>query len=151
MNLMSKLVAASIALSGSAFAGIEIRAPLMSADVATYEDRHEASRKELSNTQLKALSQWLASHKSGWHGMITEASSEPAALQFSLKDSRGKTGSLAVVVRTRGGYYMRFVSSSERWSYQSFGGLFKSWGAARALSGEELSELLRAVDVQLPK
>lgn len=148
----TRLVAISIAASGTAVAGIEIGAPLVSGDVATVEHRHEASRKKLSQTELQALSQWLALHKTGWRGMITEPSSEPAALRFSLKDSKGRTGSISVVVGLHGGYYLQFVSSSEKWSYQSSVGLFKSWAATHALSAEDLSQLLRAVDIQdLPK
>jgi len=120
---VSKLFAASIAVSGSAIAGIEIGASLISGDVATIEDRHEASRTELSPAQLQALTQWLALHKSGWHGMITKASSEPTVLALSLKDSKGRTGSIAVVASGHGGYYLQFISSSEKWSYQSFGAI----------------------------
>lgn len=152
MNLISKLLAASIVVNGSAVAGIEIAAPLIMGDVATFKNRHETSRKQLSQTQLQALSQWLALHKSGWHGMITESSSEPTALQFSLKDWHGKTGSMAVVARIPGGYYLQFISTSEKWSYQSFGGLFKAWAATRPLSPEDLSQLLGAVGIQeMPK
>lgn len=152
MNFTTRLVAASIVVSGSAVAGIEIGSPLVSGDVATLEHRHEASRKELSQTELQALSQWLALHKSGWHGMITESSSEPTALQFSLKHWHAKTGSMAVVARIPGGYYLQFISTSEKWSYQSFGGLFKAWAATRPLSPEDLSQLLGAVGIQeMPK
>ena len=150
MNFIAKLVVASIGVTGSAVAGIEIAAPLISGEVATLADRHQTGRKELSQAQLQSLSHWLASHRSGWHGMVTEASSEPAALQFLLKDSNGKIGSLAVVASARGDYYLQFVSSSEKWSYQSFGGLFKTWAATRALSAEDLSQLLHAVDMPKP-
>jgi hypothetical protein len=146
MKLLSNLVAASIVVSGTALAGIDIGLPLISGEVATLEARHETSRKELSQTQLQALSHWLGLHKSGWHGMVTEATSEPAVLRISLKDANGRTGSIAVLQNAHGGHYLRFVSSSEKWSYRSFGGLFKSW-ATHALSAEELNQLLHAVSI----
>ena len=143
MKRIATLVALSIVVSGSALAGIAMGTPLVSGEVATLEDRHETSRKDLSQAQLQELSEWLVQHKSGWHEMITGASSEPTVLAFSLKDATGKTGSIAVVVRTNGSHYLRFNSSSQRWSYRSFGGLFKSWAAMRALSAGELDQLLR--------
>jgi hypothetical protein len=141
---VSTLAAAFIVVSCSALAGIEFGTPLVSGDVATLEDRHETSRRELSQPQVQALSRWLDRHKSGWHGMITESSSEPRCLQFLLKDADGKLGSIEVVAGVHGDY-LQFHSSSEQWSYRSLGGLFKSWAGTRALSLEELNQLEQAV------
>jgi hypothetical protein len=147
MHLISKLAVASILVSGPALAGIEISTPLVSGDVATFEKRHETSRRDLSHAQVEALSRWLGLHMSGWHGMITESSSEPVSLQFSLRDADRKTGALAVVASAHGGYYLQFTSSSQKWSYRSLGGLFKSWAATRALSPDELNQLQRTVGI----
>jgi hypothetical protein len=148
VNLAPSLIAASIVVSGLALAGIAIGTPLVQGNVVTFEAGHEATRKELSRTELQALSEWLRLHKSNWHGMLTEAPvGQKSRLDISLKDATGKTGSMAVVARAQGGYYLRFISSSEKWSYQSFGGLFKSWAATRQLSAEDLKQLLRAVGI----
>ncbi len=147
MNRISNLATASIVVSCSALAGISIGTPLVSGDVATLENRHETSHRELSQAQLRALSQWLRQHKSGWHGMITEATNQPRPVQFSIKDAAGKTGSIAVVARADGSHYLQFISSSEKWSYRSLGGLFKSWAATRELSSEELNQLRQAAAI----
>jgi hypothetical protein len=144
MRRVSKLAAAFIVVSGSALAGIEFGTHVVAGDVATLQDRHETSRRELSQPQVQALSRWLDRHKSGWQGMITESSSEPRCLRFSLKDGDGKLGSIEVVAGVHGDY-LQFRTSSEKWSYRSFGGLFKSWAATRALSPEELDQLEQAV------
>lgn len=39
------------------------------------------NRADLSSEQLQTLSRWLEQHRSGWHGMMTEASSESIQLQ----------------------------------------------------------------------
>jgi hypothetical protein len=64
-------------------------------------------------------------------------------LAFSLKDAAGEAGSIAVVMRGDGGHYLQFNSSSQTWTYRSFGGLVKSWAAMRELSAAELDELLQ--------
>ena len=152
MNILSKLVAASIAVSGSAVAAIETGTPLVSGDVARFEAGHETGRRDFSQHQLQALSDWLGAHRSAWQGMIAPATSEPEALAIGLKDAEGRSGSIAVVVRAHGARYLRFLSSSSSWSYESFGGLFKTWAATRELTPEELDQLLRAVGMlEAPK
>lgn len=144
MKRVTMLAAVFIIVSCPALAGIEFGTPLVSGDVATLEGRYETSRRELSQPQVQALSGWLDRHKSGWHGMITESTSEPRCLQFLLKDADGKLGSIEVVAGVHGDY-LQFHSSSEKWSYRSLGGLFKSWAGMRALSLEELSQLEQVV------
>jgi hypothetical protein len=145
----ARLLAVAIVVSGTAVAGIKLEAPLVSGNVQSMDrqSRKETSQ-ELSQAQLQSLSQWLKSHRSGWHGMMTEASSEKGVLGLSLRDSNGRAGSIRVVARANGGYYLQFISSPPGWSYESWGGLIKSWAGIRTLSPKDLSQLLSAIGMQ---
>jgi hypothetical protein len=147
MQLLSKLAAFSILLSTTALAEIAIRPYLVSGEVATIENQHATSRTQLSAAQLQALTSWLAGRRSNWRGMLIDATNEPHALEFSLRDGSGNSGSIAVVARHHGGYYLQFLSGSQKWSYRSFGGLIKSWTATQDLSAEDLNQLRRAVSL----
>jgi hypothetical protein len=128
----------SIAVSASAQAGdINIETPLVSGDVAKFDIGKETSPRELSRGQLQALSLWLELHRSNWHGMSTEGSSEPRSLQLNLKDKEGKAVSIGVIAGADGRHYLCLISS-DKWSYRSFGGLLKSRAAARPVSDREL-------------
>ena len=145
MKPLSQLAAVSILVSGCALGGVPLSPPLVCADVAFIENRHEVSRTPLSLAPLQALTLWLEQRKSKWHGMLTEATNEPRALRFSLRDASGDTGSIALVARHDGGYDLQFHSDSQKWSYRSFGGLFGSWAANQSLSTQDLNQLRRAV------
>lgn len=147
MILKSTLAVVSLVVSGLALAGIEIGAPLVSGQVATFQDRHETRRTPLSQAELQALSQWLEMHRHGWHGMLTEATSEPPVLAIDLKDANGRTGSITVVAGLHGNY-LHFVSSSEKWSYRSFGGFVRAWAGNRELRPDDLLQLQRAVGLR---
>ena len=128
----------SIVVSAWAQAGdINIGTPLVSGEVARFDSGQDASRRELSRGQLQALTLWLGLHRSDWRGMSAKASNEPSSLQLNLKDKDGKATSIDVIALTDGSHYLRLISS-DKWSYQSFGGLVKSAAAARPLSDKEL-------------
>jgi hypothetical protein len=90
------------------------------------------------------LDGWLDHHRTGWHGMMTEAASEPAQLSLSLKDCDGAVTSISVIERANGSRYLR-VLGPEPWTYESFLGLSKSRAATRPVSNQELTALEQIV------
>jgi hypothetical protein len=138
MSRLSKWMLITVAVSASAQAGdISVGTPFVSGDVAKFDIGKEANPRELSRGQLQALSLWLELHRSNWHGMSTEGSSEPRSLQLNLKDKEGKAVSIGVIAGADGHHYLCLISS-DKWSYRSFGGLVKSRVAARPVSDREL-------------
>jgi hypothetical protein len=126
----------AVAVNATAMAGgINLGTPLISGDVAAIG----SSRTDLSAQQLQALSRWLEQHKSGWHGMITEASAEPGQLEVKLRHSDGAFTRVSVF-----GHHLRLTGPGT-WAYQSWGGIFKSWAATRELSDQELAVLQKIV------
>lgn len=137
MKALLLLGLAAVASSGIATAGsISLGAPLISGDVT--------GSTELSPQQLQALSQWLEQHRSGWQGMITEASIEPIQLAISLRHSDGAVTSMFIIAQANGGHYLRLTGPGQ-WAYRSFGGILRSWAATRTLSEPELTQLETAV------
>src|ERR1700683_4517301 len=53
--------------------GINVGTPLVLGDVSRFVSCQETGRTDLSSKQLQGLASWLENHRSGWHGMITEA------------------------------------------------------------------------------
>jgi hypothetical protein len=138
-------LAAAVALSATAAAGdISIGTPLVSGSVETLEERHTTGHTDLSLDQLQALSRWLEQHRSGWQGMVTPATGEPVQLGMHLNHSDGRTTSIALIARARGGYYLR-LTGPDKWAYRSFLGIWKSWAATRSLSDQELVALRNLV------
>jgi hypothetical protein len=136
----------AIALYATAAAGeIEIGTPLISGDVSGIA----RSYTDLSSEQIQALSRWLEQHRSGWRGMLTEASSEPIQLQVNLKHRDGAITSVCVIARAGGGQSLRLTGPGT-WAYRSFAGIFKSWAATRPLSDQELSVLQKMVGASFP-
>ena len=107
-------VAALLLVSGGAQAGIEISLPLASGDLTTFENGRETAHRSLSTPQLQAMSNWLRMHRSGWHGMITEASPEQPLLCIGVKDEHGEAGDVVVYAAANGGYSLQFRSSSRK-------------------------------------
>jgi len=125
--------------------GQDFGMPLESGEAVVFENRQELRREALSPDQLRELSRWFEQHRSGWYGLITPASAEPAPLQLRLKHTDGKSTYVSVVVQANGHRYLR-LTTSEKWAYRSAGGLVKSWAAARPLSdgeNDDLQALLR--------
>ena len=135
----------AIMLNGTAIAGdISVGAPLISGDVSRPASPRESGHSGLSSEHLRALSQWLEHHRSGWQGEITEAGLEPVQLEINVKHSDGRTTSICIIVEADGGHYLRLTGPGV-WAYRSFGGIFKSWAATRQLSDAELAEFETAV------
>jgi hypothetical protein len=133
-----------VAVSATAAAGsIDMGAPLTSGDAVSFENRHESARRTLSPEQLEQMAHWLKTHRSGWSGMLTEATNEPIALSVDLSHSDGRVTSLAFIVHD-GVRYLRLTGPG-RWAWRSVAGLMKSWAATRPLSAQELTELKRTV------
>jgi hypothetical protein len=130
----------------AAAAGINLGTALVSGDVASYVNRQESDRMELSRQQLQGMASWLNHHQSGWHANGTEASSEPVQLGIDLKHSDGAVTSISVIAQANGGYYLRLTGPG-KWAYEGFLGLWKSWAATRALSDQELTALENLVGV----
>jgi hypothetical protein len=131
----------AIALNGTAIAGdISVGAPLISGDISRPASPRESSHTGLSSEQLRALSQWLEHHRSGWQRMITEATNEPVQLQMNLKHSDAAVTSISVVAQANGGHYL-LMTGPGKWAYESFLGFWKSWAATRSLSDQELAAL----------
>jgi hypothetical protein len=139
VKTLSLLGLVAIAVSATANAGaINMGTRLISGDVSSFLNRQETGHTGLSSEQLQALAGWLEHHRSGWQGMITEASLEPIQLQVTLKHDDGAITSMCVIAEANGGHYLR-VSGPGKWAYQSFGGIFKSWAATRPISDQELA------------
>lgn len=139
MNKLTLLALMAMASSPIANAGdIYIGAPLISGNVSRSVNRSQTGYAHLSPPQLETLTTWLGHHRSGWSGMLTEATMEPCPLQVNLKHSDGATTSICVIARANGGHYLR-VTGPGKWAYRSFGGMFRSWAATRELSDPELA------------
>jgi hypothetical protein len=123
---------------------IDAATPVISGDVSTIASRQESGHTELSTERLQALSRWLERHRSGWQGTVTPPSSEPIQLQVNLRHSDGTVTSICFIAGAGGGYYLRLTGPG-KWAYRSFGGIFKSWAATRALSDKELAVLQKIV------
>ncbi len=127
----------SILVSTAVRAGdINIGTIFVSGDVVNFESGHETSHRELSRSQLQALSLLLGLHRSDWHGITADASKEPGSFQLILKDNDGKDAFISVIGLADGQYHLRFVSS-DKWSYRSFGGVVKYRAATRTFSDKE--------------
>jgi hypothetical protein len=137
------LVAIGLNATASA-SGINVGTPLVSGDVSRFVSRQETGRTDLSPKQLQGLANWLKNHQSGWHGMITEASSEPVQLQLKLKHSDGALSSISVIAQANGGHYL-LMTGPGKWAYEAFLGFWKSWAATRSLSDQELAALVNVV------
>ena len=124
---------------------IYIGAPVTSGDVCRDAYRLDGEHSALSPGQLQALSRWLEQHKSGWEGMLTPASNERIQLQVALRHSDGAVTSVDFVAGARGGYYLRLTGPG-KWACRSFGGLFRSWAATRALSDQEFAALQKIAE-----
>jgi hypothetical protein len=132
---------AANALSASASAGsITVGAPLIPGDVSIYEGRHTIDHRDLSPDQLNGISRWLDQHESGWQGIVTPASSEPADLEVTVKHNDGSTTRMSIIARSGGGQYLRLTGPGTM-AYRSLFGLFRSWAAIRTLSDQELAAL----------
>lgn len=131
----------AIGSNATANAGaIKVGTPLVSGAVSTFASRQETGRRDLSSKQLQGLTDWLQQHQSGWQGMITEATNEPADLHLHLKHSDGAVTSVSVIERSSGGHYL-LVTGPGKWTYESFLGFWKSWAATRSLSDQDLAAL----------
>jgi hypothetical protein len=137
--LFLALVSTGLNVTANA-SGINMGTPLVSGDVSRFVSRQETGRTDLSPKQLQGLASWLENHQSGWHGMITEASSEPAQLQLKLKHSDGAVSSISVIAEANGGHYL-LITGPGKWAYESFFGFWKSWAATRSISDQELAAL----------
>lgn len=137
---MIRAVAIGISCLVLASCGQDYGKSLKSGEAVAFENRHEVGRQALSPDQLQSLSQWFGEHRSGWHGLITPASSEPGELQLRFNDTDGKSTVVNVIAQADGHRYLR-VTTSDTWAYVSRGGLFKSWAAARPISADELDDL----------
>jgi hypothetical protein len=139
VKILSLLGLVAIAVSANANAGgINVGTRLISGDVSWFVNRQETEHTGLSSEQLQALASWLEHHRSGWQGMITEASIEPIQLQVTLKHNDGAITSMCVIAEANGGHYLR-VTGPGKWAYQSFGGIFKSWAGTRPLPDQDLA------------
>jgi hypothetical protein len=133
----------AIALQALAHAGdINLGTPLVSGIVSKLVNRQKTGQAELSSLQLQGLADWLASHRSGWQGMTTDATSEPAELEINLRHFDGTISSIAVIAQSNGGRYLR-ITGPGKWAYESFHGTWRSWAATRTISDQELAALER--------
>lgn len=89
---------AAIVIGATATAGsIDVGTPLISGELSRFADHRETDRVSLSADQLQALSTWLEHHRSGWQGMLTEASTHPGQLEWILKHRDGATTHIDVM------------------------------------------------------
>ena len=85
MKALLLLGLVAIGLNATANAsGINVGTPPVSGDVSRFVSRQETGRTDLSSKQLQGLGSWLENHRSGWHGMITEAAATNYASLSSI-------------------------------------------------------------------
>lgn len=141
MSPIKQILLCFLVASALAGCGTDFGMPLESGEVVTFENRQEATREALSPDQLRALSAWFEQHRSGWHGLITPASTEPTQMQLSLKHTDGRQTFVSVIVQANGDRYL-LLTSSYKWAYRSPGGIFKSWAAALPVSDQDFTMLV---------
>jgi hypothetical protein len=141
MRMWPKWPLILILMSAPAPAGVlNFGTPVISGDVAQFDGARAMSPRVLSRGQLQGLTLWLGLHRSAWRGTGASAPGGQHLLRLNLKDAEGKSASVDVVAKARGGAVLR-LTSSDTWSYKSFGGLLKSAAAAQSLSDEDLAVL----------
>jgi hypothetical protein len=146
MKWILRLSLAAMVLSATGVAGtIDMGAPLVSGDLVKYEDRKEASQSDLSAERAQQVGRWLEQHRSGWSGMLTEATGEASELSVHLRHSDGSVTDLALIIRAQGGRYLRLTGPGN-WAFRWWGGLHKSWAATRSLSDQELNAFRKLVE-----
>jgi hypothetical protein len=136
------LALSSFAACAQAMAGhINVGASLVSGEVTVVENRKQVSRAELSQSQLQGLFHWLEIHRSGWYPVITPAGPlPPSYLSLDFKYSGGRTASIRLSEISGGGHTL-FLTSSDKWAYESFLGILKTWAASRPVSNKEFTAI----------
>jgi hypothetical protein len=132
--------AATTALAGSIDFDLP---PIVSGEVTTFDDHHQASEHELSPEQLRAIAHWLSWNRQGWYGSKAKSLPEPVQLQFNLRHSDGTLVTLSVVSPPFGPrkHDAVFTNQGAPWSYHAWFGTIKASAANRPLSESELSLL----------
>jgi hypothetical protein len=140
-RLLQMAVMATVAtpvLAGS----IILEAPVVSADAITFQDQHEPTHRQLSRTQLQAISTWLSWNREGWFGAKLEQSGEPVQIQLNLKHADGTSSTLSVVSDAGRKHHLVFINQGAP-AYRTWFGMVKAPAATRPLADYELEALQR--------
>jgi hypothetical protein len=136
-------MAAMAAVTTPVLAGsIILEAPVVSADAVTFQDAQEPTHRELSRTQVQAISAWLSWNREGWFGSKLTVPSEPVQIQLNLKHGDGTSSILSVVSDAGRKHHLVFVNQGAP-AYRTWLGMVKAPAATRPLADYELEALKR--------
>ncbi len=136
LQMAAMATVATPVLAGS----IILEAPVVSADAITFQDQREPTHRELSRTQLQAISAWLSWNREGWFGAKRELSAEPVQIQLNLKHGDGTSSTLSVVSDARSKHHLVFINQGAP-AYRTWFGMVKAPAATRPLADYELAAL----------
>lgn len=143
---MKKILLLGLLLLGIVTIGyaghVDSGTPLISGRVTVFGDSRAIQKRDLTPGQLQAMSHWIQESRSNWSGDPVEASpNEKPALLIELTHSDARSTSIAVMADTNDGKHLVRLIGPGKWSYESFGGLYKTWSAFRVISDDELRAL----------
>jgi hypothetical protein len=137
-------MAAMATLATPVFAGsIILDTPVVSGDAITFQDQHEPTHRELSRTQLQAISAWLSWNRQGWFGAKREVPGEPLQILLNLKHADGTSSTLSVVSDAGHKHHLVFINQGAAAAYRTWFGVVKAPAATRPLADYELEALQR--------
>ena len=139
LQMAAMATVATPVLAGS----IILDAPVVSADAITFQgDQREPTHRELSRTQLQAISAWLSWNRQGWFGAKREVPGEPVQIQLNLKHGDGTSSTLSVVSDAGPKHHLVFIHQGAP-AYRTWFGVVKAPAASRPLADYELEALQR--------
>jgi hypothetical protein len=136
-------MAAMATLATPVLAGsIILDTPVVSGDAITFQDQREPTHRELSRTQLQAISAWLSWNRQGWFGAKREVRGEPVQILLNLKHADGTSSTLSVVSDAGHKHHLVFINQGAA-AYRTWFGVVKAPAATRPLADYELEALQR--------
>jgi hypothetical protein len=136
-------MAAMATLATPVLAGsIILDTPVVSGDAITFQDQREPTHRELSRTQLQAISAWLSWNRQGWFGAKREVPGEPVQILLNLKHADGTSSTLSVVSDAGHKHHLVFINQGAA-AYRTWFGVVKAPAATRPLADYELEALQR--------
>jgi hypothetical protein len=134
-------MAAMAVLATPVFAGsVILGPPVVSADATLFQDQHAPIHRELSRTQLQAISAWLSWNRQGWFGAKREVPGELVQIRLNLKHGDGTSSTLSVISDAGHKHHLVLINQGAP-AYQSWFGMLKAPAATRPLADYELEAL----------
>jgi hypothetical protein len=134
-------MAAMAVLATPVFAGsVILGTPVVSADATLFQDQHAPTHRELSRTQLQAISAWLSWNRQGWFGANREVPGELVQIRLNLKHGDGTSSTLSVISDAGHKHHLVLINQGAP-AYRSWFGMLKAPAATRPLADYELEAL----------